>query len=135
MDSTYFRFDIELTPDQNPPGTMDRLRQDLRVWLVGRGLGYGMDAGRQPALLREVGPSRLWPSGTVGRGRVDLWPAAQRHRPAHRSGALRTILQSACPITDWVIPVDNLTETERTEAAAVYAELRRMAAAYRSRGD
>ena len=31
MHDAYFRFDIELTPEQNPPGLCDRLREDLRA--------------------------------------------------------------------------------------------------------
>jgi hypothetical protein len=64
MGGPYFRFDIELTPERHPSGTMDRLREALRTWIVARGLGYGMGAlGGSRHCYGEIGPD---PPATEG---------------------------------------------------------------------
>jgi hypothetical protein len=126
VDNAYFRFDIELTPEQNPPGTMDRLREDLRAWFVARRLSYGMGAlGGNRHCYGEVGPD---PPATEGdRQAMAEWIRGQGMCATVRLTSVVPFgpsIDMLAPITDWVFPVDTLTETDMAEAAAYHAELR-----------
>jgi hypothetical protein len=131
----YFRFDIELTPERNPPGLCDRLREDLRAWIVGRGLGYGMGAlGGSRDLYGQIGPN---PPATEGdRAAMAEWLRGQRMHATVRLEAVVPFSEAAdmlAPITDWVFAVDTLTEAERADAAAYHAEMRRRVEALRAK--
>lgn len=131
----YFRFAIELTPERNPPGLCDRLREDLRAWIVGRGLGYGMGAlGGSRHLYGEIGPM---PPATGGdRAAMAEWLRSQRMHATVRLEAVVPFSEAAdmvAPITDWVFEMDTLTEAQRAEAAAYHSELRRWVESQRVR--
>lgn len=130
----YFRFDIELTPERNPPGTMDRFREDLRAWFVARGLGYGMGAlGGGRHCYGEVGLRQ--PVSEDDRRALADWVREQRICGTVRLGALEPFAPSADvlrPIADWVFTVDNLTESDRAEAAAYHSERRRRVESHRT---
>jgi hypothetical protein len=118
----YFRFDIELTPEQNPPGLMDRLRDELRAWILGRRLGYGMGAlGGGRHLYGQIGPKP--PATEDDRAALADWLRGQRVCATVRLEAVVPFHESAdmlAPITDCVFTVNTLTEAEREEAAAYH---------------
>jgi hypothetical protein len=123
----YFRFDVELTPERNPPGLCDRLREDLRAWIIGRGLDYGMGAlGGSRRLYGEIGPN---PPATEGdRAAMADWLRGQRMHATVRLEAVVPFSEAAdmrAPVTDWVFTVNTLTEAEQAEAAAYHTHMRR----------
>jgi hypothetical protein len=122
-----FRFDVELTPERNPPGLYDKLHEELRSWIVARGLDYGMGAiGGGKHLYGQVGPN---PPATDGdRAAMADWLRGQRMHATVRLGSVVTFsedLDMLAPITDLVFAVDTLTEAERVHAVAFYTQLRR----------
>jgi hypothetical protein len=121
---TRFRYRIVMEPGTNPPGTYDRVREELRSWIVEHSLGYSMSA---------LGGGRVL-TGDIGSNP----PATEAHRQA-LAGWLRTRHMCATvavgpmeddaiswgdPITDVVFVVDTLTCAERVAAAERYAEMR-----------
>ena len=133
MHDAYFRFDIEFTPEQNPPGLCDRLREDLRAWIVGCGLDYGMGAlGGSRHLYGEIGPNP--PATESDRAAMAEWLRGQRMHVTVRLEAVVPFSEAAdmlAPITDWVFTVDTLTDADRAEATAYHAEMRRCVEALR----
>jgi hypothetical protein len=123
----YFRFEIELSPEVNPRGVIDELQEGLRGWLTARDLSYVFgNFGGMRLCYGEVGP----PATEDHRQAMAEWLAAQRVCGTVRLEALVPFDPSAdirAPITDWIFAVDNLTETERAEAVAYHAEMRRWA--------
>lgn len=129
----YFRFDIELTPECNPPGLCERLREELRAWIVCRGLEYGMGAlGGNRHLYGHIGPNP--PASEGDRAAMAEWLQGQRMHATVRLEAIVPFREAApmlAPITDWVFAVDTLTDAERAASAAHHTELRRRVEALR----
>ena len=133
MQEAYFRYDIELTPGQNPPGTMDWLREALRAWFVAGGLNYGMGAmGGDRHLYGDVG--RLPPVTEEHRQAMAAWVRSQ---PIHATVRLDAVaspyprVHMLTPSTDWVFAVVNLSDAQRAEAVAYHSEMRRRAESQR----
>ncbi len=131
MHDAFFRYDIELTPERNPRGAMDRLQDELRGWFAARGLPFGMGAlGGGRHCYGEVGPGP--PATEADRQALAAWARGQRIHATVRLGAVEWPHPPAdmlAPITDWVFAVDGLTDADRAEAAAYHAEMRRRVAA------
>lgn len=127
MHDAFFRYDIELTPEQNPRGAMDRFQEELRAWFAARGLDYGMGAlGGDRHCYGEIGPSP--PATEADRQAMAAWLGVQRIHATVRLGAVEWPHPPAdmlAPITDWVFAVDNLTDADRAAAAAYHGEMRR----------
>lgn len=123
----YFRFDIELTPERNPPGRCDQLREELRAWIVGRNLGYGMGAqGGSRHLYGQIGPNP--PATESDRAAMAEWLRSQRMHATVRLEAVVLFSDATdmlAPITDCVFALDTLTDTDRATAAAYHTEMRR----------
>ncbi len=122
--ASYFRFEIELTPEANPPGAIDKLQKELRAWFTARSLShvFGNFGGRR-LCHGEVGP----PATEGDRQAMAEWIGAQHLCATVRLGSLVPLDPSAsilAPITDWVFAIENLTETERAEAVASNAKMR-----------
>jgi hypothetical protein len=133
----YFRFDIELTPERNPPGLCDWLRDELRAWIVARGLYYGMGAlGGSRRLYGQIGPNK--PATEEDRAAMAEWLRGRRMHATVRFGAVVPFSETAdvlAPVTDWVFGLDSLAEAERAEAAAFHTELRRRVESLRRKHD
>lgn len=128
MDGAAFAFDLELLAEQNPEGTIDRLREDVRAFFVDRHLNYGMGAlgGGRHCYGQVVVPDR----GAAEDARRSLTAYVQglRFRGVARFGPVGPAEPPPDllhPITGTVVEVDNLTQADKAEAAAYFAELRR----------
>lgn len=131
VDGATFVYDVEVFAGQNPPETFDRLQDDIRAFFVGRSLDYGMGAlgggrhcyGQVKTLDRAA--------AEIARMSLAELVRSLRFRGIARFGPVGPampppdLLQR---ITDTVVEVDNLTETDKAEAAAFHAELRRRVA-------
>jgi hypothetical protein len=136
VDRAAFVYDVELLPGQNPPGTFDRLQEGIRAFFVDRRLDYGMGAlgGSRHCYGHVVAPGRLaaedvrrslaeWVRGLRFRGVARLGPVG----PAEPPPALNRTNTST------VVEVDNLTEADKAEAVAYFADLRRRVESLRKR--
>ncbi len=138
VNDDFFRYDIELTQERNPPDTpdtLDRFREDLRTWFVERGLNYGMGAlGGGVHCYGGIGPN---PQATEeDRSAMADWIRQQRICATVRLDAIVPFDQKPdilSPITDWVFLVDNLTEADQQEAAAFHAAVRRKIEAWQAK--
>jgi hypothetical protein len=124
---TCFRLDIQLTPEQNPHGTSDRLREELRSWIVAHGLGYLLGAlGGGAHIYGQIGPN---PNATqADRDSLAEWLRHQRMSATVRLSSVATFSAESdllAPITDLVFSVDNLSEEERTRAREFHTVLRK----------
>jgi hypothetical protein len=133
MHDTYFLYRISLLTEQNPPGTMDRLREDLRAYFVESELDYGM--GALGGGLHCYGDVRGKERSVTDKDRQALaeWFRGQRICAVAQLGAIESGETRLRPITEWVFPVDNLTDADRTEAAAYHVEMRRRVEALRAK--
>ncbi len=133
MHDAFFRYDIELTPEQNPRGVMERFSEELRAWFVARSLDYGMGAlGGGRHCYGEIGPHP--PATEADRQAMAAWLREQRIHATVRLGSVEwphPPVDMLAPIIGWVFAVDNLTDADRAEAAAYHAEMRRRVAALR----
>jgi hypothetical protein len=121
-----FVYNIELSSEQNPPGTMDRLREELRKYFVEQGIEYGM--GALGGSRHCYGTVHAADRPTAEKVRQDLseWVKTQPFSGIARfDAANETEAALLEPITDLVCGVDNLTEDDRAEAARYYRELRK----------
>ncbi len=121
-----FVYDIELSSEQNPPGTMDRLREELRTFFVAHNMKYGMGAlggsrhcyGTVQATEREIAEN--------ARQAISDWVKTQRISGIARFGSAKdTEPKLLAPITDMVFAMDNLTEEDRCEAARYHTDIRK----------
>jgi hypothetical protein len=130
----YFLYNFEIPLPLNPPGTLDRFREELRAYFVGRGWdNYGMGAmGGSLHLYGNVG--RKDQSVTEDdRQALAAWARVQRFHGTVRLGRIESGDIWLREITEWEFEVDNLSvsEAERAEAAAKMAEFRRKLEALR----
>lgn len=128
MGEVTFVYHVELLAEQNPPGTYDRLREDIRAFFSSHSLAYAMGAlgGGHHCYGQVMAPDGQSAEDAKRsltevirrlhfRGVVRIGPVASAEPPPD-------LLQL---VTGTVIEVDNLTEGEKAEAAAHFAELRR----------
>jgi hypothetical protein len=132
---TRFRYRIVMEPGTNPPSTYERVREELRSWILEHGLGYGMSAlGGSRVLSGDIGFNP--PATEADRQALAAW-LHTRHMCA--TVALGPMEDDAIswgdPITDVVFVVDTLTCAERVAAAERYAEMRRQVEAMAKKVD
>lgn len=124
----YFLYMFEILADLNPPGTLDRFREELRAYFVGRGWdNCGMGAlGGNLRLYGDVN-RRSHPVTEDDRQALAEWARGQRFRGTVRLGKIESGDSRLRRITEWVFQVDTLSETdaEREEVASRYAEFHR----------
>jgi hypothetical protein len=125
MPASHFSYDIEFTPEANPPGTTDTFREALREWIVARHLGYTIGAlGGGRHCYGHVGSST--PVTEADRQDMAAWVSRQRICAKARFGSLNDLEPTLLdPITDLVFAVDNLTEADRIAAAEYHFQLKR----------
>jgi hypothetical protein len=123
--NVYFLYMFEILADLNPPGTLDRFREELRAFFVGRGWdNYGMGAlGGNLRLYGDVS-RKGQPVTEDDRQALAEWARGQRFRGTVRLGKIESGDSQLRRITEWVFEVDNLSETdaERAEIAARHAQ-------------
>jgi hypothetical protein len=129
MNGPVFRYSIRLADRANPPGTYDRLCEELRAFFVARGWEYGMGAlGGSVTCYGEVGGPRR--AATEGdRHELAEWVRQQRVCAAAQIGELESPPASLTdPITGLEFAVDNLTDQDRLAAALHHEALRKQLA-------
>ncbi len=123
--TTRFRYWITFVDRANPPGTCDRIREELRTWITDRGLGYGMGAlGGDRNIYGDIGFAP--PATEADRQALTAWLRTRRMCADVQLGQVFDGDYSLMdPIIGLAFAVDGLTGEDRCEAAAYYEDLRR----------
>jgi hypothetical protein len=134
MAATVFRYRIRFVDRANPPETYDRVCEELRAFFVARGWEYGMGAlGGGVTCYGDVGGPRR--TATEGdRHELAEWVRQQRVCATVQIGELEAPPAGIMdPISGLEFAVDNLTDQDRTEAAAYHDEMRQRVEAKRKK--
>ena len=122
--STLFRYQITLVDFANPPGTCDRIREELRAWITDRELGYAMGAlGGSRNLYGYIGHS---PPASEGdrQALIDWLRIRQMCADVQLGPVIEGKYNLMDPINGVTFSVDGLTCADRTEAGDYHANLR-----------
>lgn len=132
---TRFYYRIVIEPAWNPPGTYDRVHEELRAWVTERGFGNGMGAlGGSRVLYCEIGskPRAI----EDDRQALAAWVRECHMSATVQIGPLHTgEIGLLDPVTDIDFDVNALTAEERITAAEQYEKGRRRVEALRQKMD
>ena len=120
MNRLLFLYRFEFPPHENPPKRKDEFEENLKAYLALKGLGFGMSA---------LGGARLT-MGTVDRENGDVsiedranFAAWAKSQPIKAIAGLGEIeadhddLELFREIHEWNFRIDNLSQTDRADAA------------------
>lgn len=120
MSQLLFLYDFEFVAFENPSGTKDRFEENLKTFFESCDWDYKLSA--LGGMIHTCGyiQGRKRPVTEDDRHLLARWAKAQRVRCVARLGALEEYSKETDffrDVTEWVFPVDNLDESDRTEAA------------------